>query len=71
MQREAVYDLAVAPPHEPEGARFTAEEWRLYVRGYGMALTMALRTMDHAEARYRLYLNTRRLDTRRQRERDR
>lgn len=64
MLQEAVYDLLVARPHEPDDARFTAAEFALYRAGYELALKMALRTMDGARARYKLYILTRRLATR-------
>ena len=67
MQREAVYDLMVAAPHDPPDDGFKGAEWDAYRAGYEWALVMALRTMDHAERRYRLYVNTRRLETRRKR----
>ncbi len=67
MQREAVYDLLVARPHEPPESRIEPADWDAYRTGYEWALIMALRTMDHAERRYKMYLATRRLDTLRKR----
>jgi hypothetical protein len=56
-----------APPHEPDHMSIAPTEWPAYRLGYETALLFALRTMDHAEQRYQLYLNTRRLETRRKR----
>lgn len=67
MLQEAVYDLLVAPPHEPDGARFTAEEFAVYRQGYDLALIMALRVMQAAERRFSLYKRTRRLEARKRR----
>lgn len=64
MLQEAVYDLLVARPHEPEDARFTAAEFAIHRAGYELALKMALRTMEGATTRYKLYVLTRRLETR-------
>lgn len=70
MLQEAVYDLLVAKPHEPENARFTAEEFVVYRQGYDLALVMALRVMQAAERRFALYKRTRRLEARRKREQE-
>lgn len=63
MLQESIYDLLVASPHEPDDARFTAAEFRVYRAGYSHALTIALRTMEAAERRYKVYILTRRLET--------
>jgi hypothetical protein len=68
MQQAAVYDLMVAPPHEPAGEHFTAVEFHLYRAGYDMALVMALRVMSAAERRYALIAQTKRIETKRRRE---
>jgi hypothetical protein len=68
MQQSAVYDLLTAKPHEPDAARFTAEQFRVYREGYAMALTMALRVMELAGRRFALYTRTRQLESRRRRE---
>jgi hypothetical protein len=71
MQREAVFDLTTCKPHEPDEARYTAVEYRAYVEGYTLALVMALKVMEFAEERWRMHLRTKRLEAKRQRERDR
>lgn len=58
-----MYDLLVAMPHVDADARYDAAEWAIYVAGYTMALTMALRVLDAGVARWSLYLRTRRLET--------
>lgn len=68
MLQQAVYDLMVAPPHEPDGARFTAAEFDLYRQGYDYALVIALRTMKHAVARFQLRERTKRLAAKQRRE---
>lgn len=69
--RSAVYDLCTCMPHEPEGKRFTREEWRLYVLGYSTALSMALKVLDLAVVRFETYRRTRRLEAKRRREEER
>lgn len=68
MQRQAVYDLMVAAPHVPADAHHTAVEFQHYRAGYDWALVMALRTMQAAARRYALVVQTKRLETKRQRE---
>jgi hypothetical protein len=68
MLQQAVYDLTVAPPHEPADARFTAAEFALYREGYEHALLMAMKTMKHAVARFELRERTKRLAAKRRRE---
>jgi hypothetical protein len=60
-----VYDLMLAPPHEPPDARYTAEEFARYREGYDYALVIALRTLKAAEARFRMFERTKRLEARR------
>jgi hypothetical protein len=67
MQQASVYDLFVAPPHEPPGARFTPEEFELYRQGYTLALVKALQAMEHAGQRFQLRQRTTRLDAKRRR----
>lgn len=64
MLQTVVYDLMVAPPHEPDNARFTHEEFMLYKQGYEMALKVVARTLDAAYKRYELIERTKRLNTR-------
>jgi hypothetical protein len=52
----------VCRPHEPEGARFTPEQFAVYRQGYDVALVMALRVMDLADRRYRLATRTKQLE---------
>jgi hypothetical protein len=68
MLQAAVYDLMVAPPHEPADARFTAAEFALYRQGYDYALVMALKVLKHAVARFELRERTKRLSAKRRRE---
>jgi len=68
MLQQAVYDLTVARPHEPADARFTAAEFALYRQGYDYALLIAMKTMNHAVARFELRERTKRLSARRRRE---
>lgn len=68
MQAAAVYDLAVAKPHEPDDARFTPEEFAVYREGYRMALVKALQAMEFAEHRFAIRLRTTRLEAKRKRE---
>lgn len=65
MQRAAVYELACCKPHEPDAAPMSIADYDIYAAGYRLALVKALEAMDHADARYRLYLRTRRLEARR------
>jgi len=44
-----------------------ASELEAYRTGYYMALDMALKVMEHAEARWSIYLRSRRLEARRRR----
>jgi len=67
MLLAAVYDLCVARPHEPEGARFTTEQYALYRTGYDMALVKALQAMNFADRRYRLRVRTLQLQARNER----
>ena len=71
MLQASVYDLTVAPPHEPPDRRFTNAEFVLYREGYEHALTMALRTMTHAVARFELRERTKRLAAKRKRQKER
>lgn len=64
MQQAAVYDLLTCRPHEPPGARYTAEEFVVYRTGYGFALTMALKVMAAAGERHKMRARTRRLEKR-------
>lgn len=63
--QQAVYELMTATPHEPPGARYTAEQFALYREGYDYALVMALRTLQAADLRFRLVERTKRLEARR------
>lgn len=53
LLKEAVYELLVARPHVRDGARYGPVEWRAYCRGYTIALTVALETMELAIARWK------------------
>jgi len=64
----AVYDLCVATPHEPDGARYTAAEWAIYAQGYDCALRCAMKALEATERRWHLFLRTRCLEARRRRE---
>jgi hypothetical protein len=68
MLQQAVYDLMVAPPHEPPDTRFTAEQFALYRAGYDYALVMALKVLKHAVTRFELRERTKRLSAKRRRE---
>lgn len=68
MQLTAVYELMIAKPHEPDDVKHTPEQFAIYRQGYDYALVMALRVMDAAERRYRLRVNTKRLEARRRKE---
>ena len=68
MLQAAVYDLTVAPPHEPADRRFTNAEFALYREGYEYALLMAMKTMKHAVVRFELRERTKRLSAKRRRE---
>jgi hypothetical protein len=67
MMQGAVYDLMVANPHEPDGARFTAADFALYREGYDKALETALRVLRAAGQRFELVDRTRRLEARKKR----
>jgi hypothetical protein len=66
-----VGDLAAAKPHVPDRLVLDAHDYDIYCRGYYMALAMTLKVFDHAEARWKLYLRTKRLETRRRRQEER
>ena len=68
MQRQAVYELSTAPPHEPADARFSAHDFQVYQEGYVMGLLMASRVMEAAVNRFALIGRTRRLEAKRKRE---
>lgn len=70
MQREALDDLAAAAPHMAPRLVLEPREREVYARGYYMALSMALKCFDHAEARFALYRRTKRLETKRRREQE-
>lgn len=57
-----MYELCVAKPHVDDGARYTPDEWAIYVAGYDMALQMAMKVLEAGERRWSLYLRTRRLE---------
>lgn len=67
MLQAAVYDLTVAPPHEPADRRFTNAEFALYREGYDYALLMAGKALTHAVARFELRERTKRLAAKRRR----
>lgn len=67
MLQGALYDLMVAPPHEPADARFTAADFALYREGYDHALLVALKAIQSAAQRYELIERTKRLEARRKR----
>lgn len=48
-----MYELLVARPHVRGGERYGPVEWRAYCRGYTVALTVALETMELAIARWK------------------
>ena len=62
-----MYDLLTAAPHMPPRLMLEPRELEAYHRGYYMALDMALKVMEHAEARWSIYLRSRRLEARRRR----
>jgi hypothetical protein len=68
MQLEAVYDVLNARPHERPELQLTGDHWTAYRHGYEHGLIIALRAMDLAEARWKLWDQTRRLELKRRRE---
>src|SRR5262245_64921709 len=65
--RRGVYDLMCARPHMPEGARYTADEFRTYREGYAWALVMAMRVLDLADEQHAIMERHRRRIGQRQR----
>lgn len=55
----AVYDLAIAEPHDDAFGRLTPIEWIVYSRGYYCALATAMKVMQHAVTRFKLVTSTR------------
>ena len=45
LMLSAVYDLAMAPPHNRMDTVYTTAEWTAYREGYYCALAMALRVI--------------------------
>ena len=64
----SVYDLMVCKPHVAQAARYTPDEWRVYVAGYDEALIVVLRVLWGAAERFKLFARTRRLEARRKRQ---
>ena len=56
----ALNDLAAARPHERRPHGYTPAEWPTYCEGYYCALTMAMKVLDLAYARWKLARKTRR-----------
>lgn len=49
---QAVYELLTVTPHQPDRQHYTRAEWPIYVEGYDCALSMALRVLQAARARW-------------------
>lgn len=57
---QSVYELATVEPHEPAGRTIPPADWEAYCAGYVRALQMALKVMELADVRWRLYCRERR-----------
>ena len=64
----ALQDLSAARPHEYRPRGYTPAEWPTYCEGYYCALTMAMKVLDLAYARWKLARTTRRAEAKLARE---
>lgn len=58
--KRGVYDLMCATPHVPDGARYTAEEFRTYREGYTWALVIVYRVLMLSEEQHAIMARQRR-----------
>lgn len=57
---DAIMDLARARPHEPDGRRLSAADYRIYREGYYRGVVMSVRVAQAAIDRFRAAVRTRR-----------
>lgn len=58
-----MYDLCTIDAIAPDGYHFTREEWVIYSQGYYFAIARAVKVMDMALVRWKMYRRSRHVET--------